>query len=161
MGAHPLVIRSMKGVFNLRPPAPRYIVTWDVQPVLRELKSMYPLHTLTLKDLTFKLVMLMALTQAARIQTLHLLGAYGIHMEQVAISVPLTGNIKQCRPGFNVQTVKFPAYAKDISLCVCFTLQHYLARTEDLRQGFSRDEDKLLLSFIKPYISVTKDTIAR
>lgn len=160
-GAHPLVIRFMKGVFNLRPPAPRYTETWEVQPVLRELKSMFPLHTLTLKDLTFKLVMLMALTQAARIQTLHLLGTYGIHIEQDAISVPLTGNIKQCRPKFNVQTVKFHAYAKDISLCVCFTLQHYLARTEVLRRGFSRGADKLLLSFIKPHKGVSKDTIAR
>ena len=44
-GNHPLVLRFMKGVFNLRPPLPRYAATWDVQPVLRQLQSMHPLHT--------------------------------------------------------------------------------------------------------------------
>lgn len=72
-GNHPLVIRFMKGNFNLRPPSTRYTETWDVQPVLSLLRSMYPLHILTLKDLSLKLVTLMALTQAARVQTLHLL----------------------------------------------------------------------------------------
>lgn len=160
-GNHPLVLRFMKGVFNLRPPLPRYTETWDVQPVLRELKSMYPLHTLTLRDLTFKLVMLMALTQAARVQTLHLLIKKGIRIEQDSILVQLRGHIKQCRPTFNVRSIKFQAYPRDESLCVCVTLQHYLARTEELRRGFSQEDDGLLLSYVRPHKSVTKDTIAR
>ncbi|XP_076065157.1 uncharacterized protein LOC143039186 [Oratosquilla oratoria] len=160
-GNHPLVIRFMKGILNLRPPLPRYTETWNVQPVLKKLKSMYPLHTLTLKDLTFKLVMLMALTQAARIQTLHLLVTYGIHMEQDYILVQLQGNIKQCRPKFNVLAVKFQAYSRDTSLCVCVTLQHYLTRTEEFRWGLSQNKERLLLSYIKPHKSVMKDTIAR
>lgn len=160
-GNHPLVVRFMKGVFNLRPPLPRYTETWDVQPVLQELRAMYPLHTLTLKDLTLKLVMLMALTQAARVQTLHLLTIRGMVTEQDSILVQLSDNIKQCRRQFNIRTIKFQAYSTDTSLCVCKTLQHYLERTEEIRHGTSQETNALLISFIKPHKAVTKDTIAR
>lgn len=160
-GNHPLVIRFMKGVFNLRPPMPKYTETWDVQPVLQKLRSMFPLHTLSLKELTLKLVMLMALTQAARVQTLHLLVLSGIRIGKDSISVRLGGNIKQCRPNFNVQMLTFHSYSKDASLCVCETLQTYLIRTEEIRHGTSRYDDRLLISFIKPHYNVSRDTIAR
>lgn len=160
-GAHPLVVRFMKGVFNLRPPLPRYVATWDVQPVLKQLQSMHPLHVLSLKDLSLKLVMLMALTQAARVQTLHLLTTQGLCIEQDSIMVPLSGNIKQCRPQFNVRFIRFQAYPKDDSLCVCATLRQYLERTRALRQGRDQASATLLLSFIKPHKAVTRDTIAR
>ncbi|MPC93505.1 hypothetical protein E2C01_088635 [Portunus trituberculatus] len=160
-GNHPLVIRFMKGVFNLRSPLPRYAATWDIQPVLRQLQSMHPLYMLSLKDLTLKLVMLMALTQAARVQTLHLLTIKGLCIEQDFIMVPLSGNIKQCRPQFNVCVIKFQTYPKDASLCVYGTLRQYLARTQELRQGMGQESYSLFLSFIKPHKAVTRDTIAR
>ena len=134
-GNHPLVIRFMKGVFNLRPPRPRYTATWDVQPVLVLLKSMYPLHTLSLKEITLKLVMLMALTHAARVQTLHLLNISGISFAESSITLRLRGPLKQARPGCNVCEVRFRAYDQDVTLCVCTTLRHYLTRTESIRQG--------------------------
>jgi hypothetical protein len=33
-GSHPLIIRFMKGVFEMRPAMPRYQITWDVSLVL-------------------------------------------------------------------------------------------------------------------------------
>ncbi|MPC54045.1 hypothetical protein E2C01_047952 [Portunus trituberculatus] len=51
----------------------RYVATWDVKPVLQKIRAMDLLHSLSLKDLSLKLVMLMAVTQAARVQTLHLI----------------------------------------------------------------------------------------
>lgn len=86
-GNHPLVNRFMKGVFNLRTPTHRYTETWDVQPVLQKLRSMYPLQDLPLKDLTLKLVMLMSLTLAARVQTLHLLVLHGMNIGNDYISI--------------------------------------------------------------------------
>ena len=106
-GSHPLVIRFLKGVFNLRPPKPRYTKTWDVQPVVNFLRSLYPLCTISLKEITLKMVMLMALTQAARIQTLHLLILPGINIEDSSITLQLGDNIKQCWPTFNIQYVTF------------------------------------------------------
>ena len=42
IGEHVLVSRFMKGVFNLRPPQPRYSHTWDVNKLLMYLKSLGP-----------------------------------------------------------------------------------------------------------------------
>ena len=39
VGKHPLVTRSMKGIFNHRPPQPRYAITWDVGRVLEHICS--------------------------------------------------------------------------------------------------------------------------
>ncbi|MPC64887.1 hypothetical protein E2C01_059009 [Portunus trituberculatus] len=85
----------------------------------------------------------------------------GLCMEQDFISVPLSGNIKQCRPQFNVRMIKFQAYPKDATLCVCVTLRQYLERTEALKQTTVQEHDSLLISFIKPHKGVTQDTIAR
>ena len=117
---------------------PRYQDTWDVKPVLSKLKQMEPLQTLSLKDLTMKLVMLMALTQAARVQTLHLLVLRNISIKEDSISVWLGDNIKQCRPGFNVQFVKFLPYTKDESLCVCRTLRTYLEKNNTCARSSER-----------------------
>ena len=64
IGKHPLVTRLMKGVYNSRPPAPRYSSSWDVGQVTTYLKSMGP--SPSLKHLTLKLAMLMALVEASR-----------------------------------------------------------------------------------------------
>lgn len=160
-GNHPLVVRFMKGVFNIRPPQPRYTETWDVAPVLDTLSSWHPLNTLSLKFVTLKLVTLMALTQAARVQTLHLLVLKDIVIGEDYFSVQLGGSIKQCRPKHNIRRVKFVAYPRDDSLCVFNTLEHYIRQTKTLRHPRNSAEDKLLISFIKPHNPVTSNTIAR
>ena len=66
----PFIARFMKGIFNLRPPVPRYQFTWDVKQVLSYLSSHFPLRSLNLKMLTQKLVTLLALCTAQRAQTL-------------------------------------------------------------------------------------------
>ena len=66
IGKHPMMAKFMKGVFSLRPPEPKYFVTWDVRQVLDFLKTWSPAESLSLKQLTLKLVMLAALITAAR-----------------------------------------------------------------------------------------------
>ena len=50
VGAHPLVSRLMKGIFNLRPAVPKYLKTWDVSVVLKYLISLSPAPFLLLKN---------------------------------------------------------------------------------------------------------------
>lgn len=140
---------------------PRYAQTWDVKLVLEQLRTLEPLCTLTLKELTLKLVMLMALTQAARVQTLHLLVLDNICIGETSICVSLGDNIKQCRPKYNVQLVKFTAYAKDRRLCVCETLKMYIEKTAQFRPGAAQGTGPLFLSIVRPHKPVTRDTIAR
>ena len=63
VGKHPVISRLLKGAYHARPQLPRYTCTWDVQVVLRYFESLGPSTSLSLKLLTFKLVMLMALTR--------------------------------------------------------------------------------------------------
>ena len=71
VGSHPFISRLMKGIFNLRPPCPRYVQTWDVSVALHDLKFLLPASLLSMKNLTLKLVMLMALVSLSRANLLH------------------------------------------------------------------------------------------
>ena len=61
VGQHPLVIRLMKGVSISRPPQPRYQHTWDVSVVTSYFSRLWSNSTVSLKQLSQKLCMLMAL----------------------------------------------------------------------------------------------------
>ena len=61
----------MKGIFNLCPPCPRNVQTWDVSVVLRYLKLLLPAPLLSMENLTLKLVTLMALISLSRANLLH------------------------------------------------------------------------------------------
>jgi hypothetical protein len=73
VGQHPLVIRLLKGVLNLRPALPRYQRTWSVDVVLIYLRSLPRNEDLSLKLLTQKLAILLALTAPQRSSELKLL----------------------------------------------------------------------------------------
>ena len=72
-GNHPLVSRFLKGTFTTRPALPKYKDVWDVNMVLKHLKTLQPAETLPLKLLSFKIVMLMAIMSGQRCQTIHAL----------------------------------------------------------------------------------------
>ena len=58
VGQSPWVCRLLKGVFQSRPPKPKYTEVWDVQVVLTYLAALHPVKSLTLKQLTLKRVVL-------------------------------------------------------------------------------------------------------
>ena len=60
-GQHPHITKLMKGILNSRPPKPRYSYTWDVKKVTAHLASLGSNNSLSLKQLSRKLVMLFAL----------------------------------------------------------------------------------------------------
>ncbi len=157
LGTLQLVRRFMKGVFNLRPTKPRYSVTWDVNKVIDYIRSSLPVEVLPLKELTLKLVMLIALTTAARSQTLSLLRLSNMTVTEYGFRFDFDQLLKQSRPGYVTPTINLKAYTPDIQLCVCVTLTEYLARTKPLRG----DVEQLLISYVKPYKSVSTSTISR
>ena len=62
----PVIARFMKGIFNLKPPIPRYREFWDVRKVLEFFASQFPLESLLLKMFTLKTIALLALSTAQR-----------------------------------------------------------------------------------------------
>ena len=71
IGSYPIISRFIKGIFQLRMPTPKYLVTWDVSVVLGYLKTLSPKNSLSLKQSTLKLAMLMALISFNRCHSLH------------------------------------------------------------------------------------------
>lgn len=63
---HPMVSRFLKGVFNMRLPAWKYTVTWDVDTVVDYLCQLPENGELDLHQLFCKLTMLLALTNVDR-----------------------------------------------------------------------------------------------
>ena len=68
---HPRACALLTGVFNQRPPLPRYTFVWDAEIVLVYLKTnMSDNSQLSDKDLTHKLTVLMTLSSASRTSSL-------------------------------------------------------------------------------------------
>ena len=89
-GSHPLVVRFLRGVYNSRPSLPRYTEIWDIRIVLDKLREMSPASTLALKEVTYKLVMLIALVSAQRGQTIHLLNIKNMNKTGSSYSFTIT-----------------------------------------------------------------------
>lgn len=158
-GEHPDVKRFMKGIFQSRPPLPRYCKTWDVNLVLQYIGSMGNSQELSLKDLTLKLVMLVALTTAQRGQSLHLLDTQNMVQEETAYTFMLNSNLKQSKPGRSTSelVIKLNAYPHDRNLCVVNACSVYLERTKLLRGS----ESRLFITHQKPHKTASRDTIRR
>ena len=118
IGLHPLVVRFLKGAFNLRPPVPRYKEVWDESIVLRFLKTLSPVASLSLKNLSLKLVMLLSLVTAQRGQTLHLLDISLMSTYDSSIVFTFSKPLKQSNPRTQEKPLVLKAYTHDESLCV-------------------------------------------
>ena len=94
---HPDICSFMAGVDNLRPPQPRYCTMWEVEGVLTHLRNMECDKNLPDKDLTFKTVMLLALTAAKRASELHLLDTKFMAVGETKIVFQLRQKPKQCK----------------------------------------------------------------
>ena len=157
VGNHPLVTRFMKGVYQSRPTFPKYTEIWDVNVVLSYLKTLSPVAKLSLKDLTYKVTMMLMLLSGQRIQTIQLLDLKDMTMSKSQFTFKVSSKVKHTKPGRHLQDLKFKAYAPDRRLCIYTYLQKYLVVTKPLRG----DETKLLISFNKPHQAVSRDTIRR
>ena len=156
VGQHPLVVRLLKGVFQLRPALPRNEVTWDPDIVLSYLKHLSPVKTISLKMLSLKLVTLLALLSGHRAQTLHLLDVKNMSISKNSAKFRFGDLLKQSRPGKHQAELSLKAYAPDRRLCIVTVLQEYLRRTREIRK-----HSQLFISFIQPHTAVSKSTISR
>ena len=157
VGQHALIISLMKGFFHKRPSKPKYEVTWDVHTVLDLLKSWGTNSGLSLKKLSLKVTMLMALCSAARASEL---GALVIsHLldkgNEMVFSIP--GLTKTRRAGQAASTFVFSELPEDPLLDVVECIRAYVYRTVALR----RHHNQLLISFQKPHGPLATCSVAR
>ncbi|XP_031559870.1 uncharacterized protein LOC116296056 [Actinia tenebrosa] len=121
LGEHPLVSRFMTGLFNRKPALPRYVETWNPQIVLDNIRSLPDNSLLSLKQLTMKLTVLMALVTAQRTQTLKALSLDGIVCSEDQYSFTVLDVLKQTsrHGGQNrhLAPVVFKKFPNDTKLC--------------------------------------------
>ena len=58
-----MIVKLLKGIYNVRTPMAKYSETWDIDVLLRFIKKMKPVHKLSFKELTLKLIALLAITR--------------------------------------------------------------------------------------------------
>ena len=157
VGKHPMVVRLLKGVYNLRPPNKSIFPVWSVKKVIEMLSSWPQNKQLTLKQLTLKCVMLVALASAKRVSSISNLTVRKGYMElsdSRIIMQPIALE-KTSRPGYTARLVVIHSY-ENATVCPVACIRAYLERTKTLRQG-----DKLFVAQNKPHRGVTSQTVSR
>lgn len=158
IGQHPLVTRLMKGVYNLRPPKPRYTYTWDVDMVTQHIMVMGENTSLPLRLLSQKLAFLMALVVASRTSELQALDLRFRVYRPNGVLFRLTGITKTQKVGSPPKERFFGSFP-DRRLCVVDCLRCYEEATAKHRDPQS-DVQPLFLSYIRPFRPVTSQRIA-
>ena len=133
VGQHPLVCQVMKGIFQKKPPLPRYSATWDVPKVLIFIRSLGDNESLSLKQLSEKLVVLLALTSADRGSELaaHDLRFRKFHPEGAEFN--LSELTKSVHVGKNLKSSFHASFPQDKLLCPCECLKVYESLTSTFR----------------------------
>jgi len=160
VGQHPLVKRLMRGVYNSRPPQPRYSKTWEVSKVLEYLTGLGNNSSLSLKTLSGKLALLMALVTASRTSELHALDLRYRVFRPEGVLFKLASLTKKRQVGAAPKECFFGAFAGDNRLRVVECLKEYERRTLSFRQQDEGASSKLFLSYISPHKAVSSQRIA-
>ena len=156
IGSHQLVARFLKGAFTLKPALPKTNVTWDPQIVLDFLKRWSPANTLSLLQLSIKVVLLCLLVSGQRGQTVHLFDLRNITWERDRVICRIADLLKTSTPKKHQSEIVLKTFV-DKRICVVHYLDMYKKRTEMLRGK----ETRLFISVNKPHKGVSRDTIRR
>ena len=153
----------LKAFEQLKPTIPRYIVTWDVNKVLCFLKKWYPNNTITLKQLTLKTCMLIALSSSDRAQTIQKMRVDHCVCTARGVEFPIFSKLKTSRHLRKPRVVICPKWS-DPSLDVEKCVTDYMTRTVSLRYRVVRQNKpkptQLFISHITG-LPVARNTISR
>ena len=152
-----MITRLVKGAFYSRPPLPWYTHTWEVQAVLNFLQSLGDNWKLSLKHLTWKVTMLLALSCPSRSADLSQLDLSRRVYKPDGVCFYPSALSKQSRQSSHIVHFFFPSLPDDSQLYPVTTLKVYEERTQFLR----RKETKLLVAISKPHKAVSSSTVAR
>lgn len=157
IGTDDRVTRLFKGFYRLRPPLPKYNVTWNPTTVLNFLENWYPHEEISLEILTKKVVTLLALVTAHRVQTLSKIKVQNIEViEGDKISIKIADLIKTSRVRSLQPSLLLPFFEQNPKICPAKALLDYKNRTQSLR-----NDDQLFVSFKKPFKAVCSQSISR
>ena len=162
VGSHPAVARLLKGAFHSRHPQPRYGSFWDVGIIIQHIRKLGPNKDLSLKQLTMKTVMLLALTRPSRSADLSKLDLHTRSFKSNGVVFRPLHLAKQSRSSRPRADFFFPSFPEDPILCPMLTLRAYEERAEVFRTKLPEDSrSRLFLSCIGQHSPVSSCSIAR
>lgn len=154
----PQIQRFMKGVYRLRPTAPKYSLTWNPNTVLTYLANKWPNESLDLVNITRKTVTLLALVTAHRVQTLSLINLNNIHIydnDEIIIKIP--DLIKSSKVNSLQPVLKLPFFNERPEICPARALMCYIEKTKCLRQA---NQNFLFISCKHPFSKISSQRLS-
>ena len=157
VGQHISVCNLMTGAFNKNPPKPKYTFIWDVQKVLKYIKTLHTNTELSDRTLLLNLTSLLFLTSAGRCHEICNLdirymvktfSSYKFHFSKLT---------KSWKKGKAPPCLELRAYPQDKDSCVMTCLDVYLKRFSSWSK---KGQTQLLLSHLKPHKEIQKSTRA-
>ena len=127
VGMHPLVKQALKAAFRLKPPLPKYQITFDIEILFKYLKSLPPNECLSFKQLSYKTLILTIYATLSRVSSVARLGpTLDVYRDHVVLF--LCHLEKQSRPGNVRGFLTIPKFTEDPQLCPAEALQEYSAK---------------------------------
>ena len=121
--------RLIKGVSEERSALPRYEDTWNVDIVSIYLDQLLEAKPLSLKDLTLKTCMLLALVTGLRAHVLHILTEEDVKTFSPKNVIIFSQKHKTTKPGSHTESVKILEFRDNAKLCPVKHLKIYLEQT--------------------------------
>lgn len=157
VGSDDRITRLFRGFYRLRPPTPKYDITWDPSIVLDFLSKWYPNDTLSLEQLSKKVATLLILVTAHRVQTISKISLRNISIHNQLIFIKIEELIKTSRPGSAQPNLSIPFFNDRREICPAQALTAYIDMTKTVRNNVN----SLLISYKKPHKAVSTNTISR
>ena len=159
----------LNGMFNERPPTRKIVPVWELNTVLEYLKGppFEPMAKASLKNITLKTVMLIALASAHRCSEIHSLSFASMTISRAGATLSFV-------PGFRAKnetsshlfpTLFLPSLSTESSVyedklwCPVRCLRYYTDRTSSMRGN--NIIDQLFITHAEPHKPAAKSTIAR
>eukprot|EP00794_Sanderia_malayensis_P013243 gene13243-14603_t len=131
----------MKGIFNLRPPKPKYSTTGDVKIVFDHFQNTPNNLNLDDEKLTQKLLMLLLLLSGQRLSTIHHFQTDSMMLSETSCTFAPTKVLKHSRPGRKLDTFSY----------------EYLKRRETRVSG---NTSGLFITYGQPYKEASQDSMS-
>ena len=158
VGQHKQVCALLRRVFTKKPPQPRHAFTWDVKVVLDFVKNKWGnSNSLSDRDPTIKLLILLALTSTSRACMIHCLDIRFMARHAYFVQFMFGRLHKGWKSGRSSPVVRYYECDADRDLCIRKTLDLYLERTKPWRTD---QKKQLLLSYVSPHKEVCISTIS-
>ena len=157
IGRNPLVSKLMKGIYNIKPPSPKYVSTWDPSVVLSYFDSTAG-TSFSILQLARRTATLLALNSLSRCADLASIQLPSIRFSDGDVSFSLSRPRKAQHSG-PLHSLSVGAWHQNLAICPNAFLKLYIDRTAPLR---NKENDALLfIGCNKPHRPVSSSTIGR